>query len=162
MSISLIAAMDENQGLGFNNQLLCHLPADLKYFKAQTLGKTIIMGRNTFDSIGKVLPGRKNIIISRQKDLQIDGAVVCHTVEQALAQSDSEETMILGGASLYEQTIELAHTLYITKIHHAFEADVFFPTFDLNQWQLVSTTMHQKDDKNKYDYDFLMYKRGNE
>lgn len=160
MSISIIAAMDEQRGLGLGNQLLCHLSADLKYFKAQTLNKTIIMGRNTFDSIGKVLPQRKNIIISRQADLVIEGATVCQSVDEALAQSDSEETMIIGGASLYEQTIELAHTLYITKIHHTFKADVFFPNFSLDDWQQVSVESHEKDEKNPFDYDFLKYKRG--
>ena len=125
--ISMIAAVDEKNGLGYNNQLLCHLPADLKFFKQTTTGKPIIMGRLTYESIGRQLPNRHNIVISHQLN-DIDGVTIARSLEKAIEVSGHEhEIMIIGGAGIYKQAMPLAQQLYITKIHHQFEADVFFP-----------------------------------
>jgi dihydrofolate reductase len=158
-TISLIAAIDEKNGLGHNQQLLCYLPADLKYFKEITLNKTIIMGRKTFDSIGRVLPNRRNIIISRQ-NLLIDGAIVVHSIAEALQQSnDADEVIIIGGAELFSATMSIASYLYITRIHAVFPADVFFPMIDLSVWQCFESSYRPKDDKNEYDLTFEKYIR---
>ncbi|CEK09426.1 dihydrofolate reductase [Legionella hackeliae] len=157
--ISLVAAIDENNGLGKDNHLLCHLPADLKRFKTLTMGKPIIMGKKTFDSIGKPLPGRLNIILSRQvKD--IDGTEVVDSLENALAKvSDVPETMIIGGATVYKQALPLASRIYLTVIHHQFSADVFFPEFDKALWQVEEAVFVPKDEKNNYDMTFYRYER---
>lgn len=159
MIISLIAAVDENLGLGKNNALLCHLPADLQHFKSLTLGKPIIMGRSTFDSIGRVLPGRKNIILSHHP-LDIQDAVVQNSLEGALdlTQHDAE-VMIIGGASIFSQTINQAHRIYLTVIHHQFEADVYFPAFDKASWTCVKSIEKSRDAKNEYDMTFYEYHR---
>jgi dihydrofolate reductase len=157
--ISLIAAMDEAGGIGRNNQLLCHLPADLQHFKAITLGKSILMGRNTYESIGKPLPGRLNIVISNTMQAQ-EGIVVVDSIEKALKQEqDSSEVMIIGGSTIYAQTISRAERLYITVIHHAFEADVFFPKIDKEIWRCSSSEFRPKDEKNTYDMTFCMYEK---
>ena len=157
--ISLIAAIDECRGLGQGNQLLCHLPADLKHFKELTLGKPIIMGRKTFESIGRVLPGRLNVILSHQT-LSIDGAIVVGSLRQALTIiHDVPEVMVIGGATVFEQALPLAQRVYLTLIHHQFDADVFFPLLDENTW-LCSDTVHQPSDaKNSYEMTFYCYER---
>ncbi|KTC87095.1 dihydrofolate reductase [Legionella brunensis] len=156
--VSLVAAMDENYGLGKDNQLLCHLPADLKHFKAITMGKPIIMGKNTFDSIGKPLPGRRNIVLSRQIKA-IEGVEVVDSLNKAVVIAEAPEVMIIGGASIYEQAISIASQLYLTVIHHRFSADVFFPKFDPRQWVVKSENFYSKDEKNRYDMTFYHYQR---
>tara|TARA_Y100000588_G_C14026330_1_gene826598 strand:+ start:320 stop:829 length:510 start_codon:yes stop_codon:yes gene_type:complete len=157
--ISLIAAIDEKNGLGYKNQLLCHLPADLKYFKEQTLNKPIIMGRLTFESIGRPLPNRKNIVISRSMTSEKD-VIVVDSIDHALRLAGSApEVMIIGGASIYDATISCAEQLYITVIHHLFEADVFFPKIDPKIWQLESSQLHPADEFNKYALSFIKYKK---
>ena len=157
--ISLIAAVDENQGLGKCNQLLCHLPADLKHFKQLTLGKPVIMGRKTFESIGKPLPGRLNIVLSKQA-MQIDGVTVVPSLHQALEMvHDKPEIMVIGGAGVFEQALPLAHRLYLTVIHHQFSADVFFPKIDMLAWRLLDTSTLSHDEKNPYDMTFYHYER---
>ncbi|KTD21013.1 dihydrofolate reductase [Legionella lansingensis] len=157
--ISLIAAIDENYGLGKDNRLLCHLPADLKHFKSITMGKPVIMGRNTFVSIGKPLPGRQNIVLSRQERV-IEGVDVVDSLNQALALVvGAPEVMIIGGASVYEQALPLASRIYLTVIHHRFPADAFFPKFDQQAWQISETSIHPKDEKNSYDMTFYLYER---
>lgn len=152
--ISLIAAIDERLGLGKNNQLLCHLPADLQHFKKLTLGKPIIMGRRTFDSIGKPLPNRLNIVISTQMK-PIAGVSVYSSLPEALqATSDAAEVMIIGGARLFEEGISIAQHLYLTKIHYQFEADVFFPSFVEQDWINESSECYPHDAKNPYDMTF--------
>lgn len=129
MLISIIVIADENNGIGKNNQLLCHLPADLKYFKQTTLGHTIVMGRKTFESIGKPLPGRTNIVISRQTDLAIEGCLVLPHLGDAInhAKASGEtELFITGGGTIYELTLPLADKVYLTRLHHQFDADTFF------------------------------------
>jgi len=158
-TISLIAAMDEAGGIGRNNQLLCHLPADLKHFKTITLGKPIIMGRNTFESIGKPLPGRLNIVLSRTLSI-IEGILIFDSLEKALDQvQDMPEVMIIGGAELYNQTLSQANRLYITVIHHRFDADVFFPKIDPAYWVCATKEFCQKDDRNAYDMTYISYEK---
>lgn len=157
--ISLIAAIDENRGMGKDNQLLCHLPADLKHFKQLTLGKPVIMGRKTYDSIGKALPGRLNIVLSKQS-LMIGSVMVVHSISQALELvHDVPEVMIIGGAQLYQQALPLAQRIYLTVIHHQFSADVFFPELDIKEWDMVQQSNWSHDEKNLYDMTFYHYDR---
>ncbi|RAP37632.1 dihydrofolate reductase [Legionella quinlivanii] len=157
--ISLIAAVDEAQGLGKNNQLLCHLPADLKFFKQMTLGKPIIMGRKTFASIGKALPGRQNIVISRSS-VPAAEIEVAHSLEEALKLTPAApEVMIIGGASIYQQILPQAQQIYLTQIHHRFDADVFFPAINQDEWICEKIAEHVQDEKNAYSMSFYLYKR---
>lgn len=155
--ISLIAIVDEKRGLGKENKLLCHLPADLKHFKSITLGKPVIMGRKTYQSIGKALPGRLNIVLSKNNAMIVD-AVVVHSIEQALSLTkDEPEVMIIGGAQLFKQAMPLAHRIYLTVIHAHFDADVFFPELDMNSWQCIEAIKRPQDENNKYDLTFYQY-----
>lgn len=157
--ISLIAAVDESGGLGINNQLLCHLPADLQHFKSITMGKPIIMGRKTFISIGKPLPGRLNIVLSRSLSL-IDGVHVLDSLEKAIEYTaEHREIMIIGGAELFNDAIDKASSLYITHIHHQFTADVFFPKIDESVWHCRNEQFRHQDEKNRYDMTFCFYER---
>lgn len=157
--ISLIAAIDEQGGLGQNNKLLCHLPADLQHFKKVTTGKPIIMGRKTYESIGRPLPNRTNIVISRSTH-EIEGVEVFNSLAKAIeAHSEAVELMIIGGAEIFTQTMVLADRLYLTKIHHQFEADVFFPHIDEKNWRLTNTTYRAKDLSNEYDMTFQVFER---
>lgn len=157
--ISLIAAIDEARGLGFNNQLLCHLPADLQHFKTTTMGKPIMMGRKTFESIGKPLPGRLNIVLSHSLSA-IDGVMVFNSLQQALSQiQEYPEIMIIGGEQLFRDAMNIADNLYITRIHHQFTADVFFPEINETLWCCTHKVLRQHDEKNKYDMTFYKYER---
>jgi dihydrofolate reductase len=157
--INLIVAIDENRGIGKHNQLLCHLPADLKHFKTMTLGKPVIMGRKTFDSIGKPLPGRVNIVLSKQA-LSIQGVTVVHSLEEALQLTkNADEVMIIGGAKIFQEALPLADGVYLTLIHHTFAADVFFPTLDEGAWSPHLLGCFLQDDKNKHDMTFYYYER---
>ncbi|OGT27092.1 MAG: dihydrofolate reductase [Gammaproteobacteria bacterium RIFCSPLOWO2_02_FULL_42_14] len=157
MKLSLIAAVSSNRVIGNNNRLPWHLPADLKHFKNLTLGKPVIMGRKTFDSIGKPLPNRRNIVISRDKNLVIAGCEIFYSIDSALQAVSSEpEVMIIGGANLYAQTIARADQLYLTIIDAKIDGDAFFPAWDKNQWQLISQERHEADEKNQYAYCFQM------
>lgn len=157
--ISLIAAVDEQGGLGRHNQLLCHLPADLEHFKAITLGKPVIMGRKTHESIGKVLPGRLNIVLSQQFKTLRDVTVLSSLTDAILFTKNEPEIMIIGGATLFEQAISMAHRVYLTLIHAAFEADVFFPKLDNRIWACKDTIERPHDEKNQQDITFLRYER---
>ncbi|OGT42395.1 MAG: hypothetical protein A3F13_03365 [Gammaproteobacteria bacterium RIFCSPHIGHO2_12_FULL_40_19] len=161
MKLSLIVAKSKNNVIGKNNQMPWHLPADLKHFKQITMGKPIIMGRKTFDSIGKPLPGRRNMIISRDTKLSIAGCDVFHGIDDALkAVKNEPEVMIIGGANLYEQTLARAHCIYLTLIDAEFEGDTFFLAPELNkEWQLVSEEKFPADDKNLFSYAFQVYKK---
>lgn len=159
MIISLIAIIDEHQGLGKDNSLLCHLPADLKRFKALTMGKPIVMGRKTFDSIGKPLPGRVNIVLTHHA-LEIEGVTIMNSLDVALKSVASEpEVMIIGGAQVYQQAMGKAHRIYLTKIHHQFDADVYFPKLDVLTWKCVEEVFYPSDEKNKYAMTFYEYHR---
>lgn len=160
MHISLIVASSENRVIGGDNQLLWHLPADLKHFKALTSGKPIIMGRKTYASIGKALPGRTNIIMTRDPNFQAQGCIVVASIAQALtAAGEAEEIMVIGGGEIYQATLSLATHIYLTIVHHKFIGDTYFPELPAQEWLLLEKEDHKADDKNAYDYSFLVYTR---
>ena len=160
--VTIIAAVAKNNALGKDNQLIWHIPADLKRFKKITTGHHIIMGRKTFESLGKPLPNRTTIIISRNKNYKVEGCIVVNSLAEALeAASDDKNPFILGGAQIYQKAMELTDILDLTLIHHEFEADVFFPKIDPSIWKEVSRIDYHADAKNKYDYSFVKYKRIN-
>lgn len=160
--ITIIAAIGENNELGKDNDLIWHLPADLKRFKKVTSGHHILMGRNTFESIGKPLPNRTTVIITRNNNYYKDGCLVAHSIEEALdlAKNDNE-IYIIGGAQIYKQALaqNLVQKLDITIVHATFDADVYFPKIDLSIWKEVSREDFKADEKNKYDYSFVSYER---
>jgi dihydrofolate reductase len=161
MIISLIVAADEKNGIGKNNQLLCHLSSDLKYFKQTTTGHHIVMGRKTYESVGKPLPNRTNIVITRSQTT-IEGCVVVNSLEAAIAYAKSNnehELFITGGGVIFNLSLHAAHRIYLTRIHHTFDADVFLPELDLEDWEEVKNEKHSADEKNEYDYSFIVYQR---
>ncbi|MEW5757649.1 MAG: type 3 dihydrofolate reductase [Pseudomonadota bacterium] len=160
MKISIIAAMDQGRVIGVNNQLPWKLPADMQWFRRHTLGKPVLMGRNTYESIGKPLPGRLNIILTREKDYAVEGAVVVHHLDEAMAAAGAvEEVMVIGGAALYEQMLGLADRLYITQIHQHFAGDAWFPKIDPQLWVEIERSDHQPDERNPYSYSFMILER---
>ena len=159
MIIAAIVATDLNNAIGKNNQLLCHLPADLKFFKATTMGFPIIMGRKTYESIGRLLPGRRNIIITRSSDYRVDGAEIFHSLETALSSCTEEKLFIIGGGEIFKQSLPLVTELYRTLIQHKFDADSFFPQIDPNHFRLSWEECHEADEKNKFGYCFQKWER---
>ncbi len=158
--IILIAAVAENYALGKNNDLLWHLPLDFKRFKEITSGHYIIMGRKTFDSFPKPLPNRTHVIISRQIGLKHEGCIVVQDLEKAIAICPkNEDVYIIGGGEIYAQSIHLADQLDITRVHHSFDADVYFPEIEPEIWELISETFNPKDEKHLFDYTFQKYTR---
>nr|WP_206512421.1 type 3 dihydrofolate reductase [Colwellia sp. Arc7-635] len=156
----MIAAHANNRVIGKDNDMPWYLPADLAYFKKTTLGKPIIMGRKTYESIGRPLPGRKNIVISRDGDYKATGVEVVNSVEAALALvSDCEEVMVIGGGAIYQHCLVAAQRLYITHIEADIAGDTYFPEYDLKVWKKVSSTLHPSDDKNPYQLDFSVYEK---
>lgn len=159
MQLSIITAIDKNRVIGIQNQLPWSLPADLIRFKRITWGKPIIMGRNTFDSIGRPLPGRKNIILSRT-NLKYPGCCVYGSLQEAIDKNqDEKEIFIIGGENLYRQTITLADRLYLTIIHHEFEGDTFFPEWDYSAWEVLKQEEFIPDSQNIYGHTFQILKR---
>lgn len=155
MIVSIIVAIAENNAIGKGNQLLWRMPADLKHFKNATTGHTVIMGRKTFDSVGKPLPNRRNIVITRNSDLKIDGVEVVNTLEKAIALCDQdEEVFIVGGAEIYKMAMSLTDKIYLTVIHGVFDADTFFPVIDPELWQETEVVDNTADEKNPFDYTF--------
>ncbi|HHJ35478.1 MAG TPA: type 3 dihydrofolate reductase [Gammaproteobacteria bacterium] len=151
MIVSIIAAMDRNRLIGNHNQLPWHLPADFAHFKAVTMGKPIIMGRKTYESIGKPLPGRTNIVLSRNTDTRFEGVVCVTSFDEARAVvPDAEEIMVIGGSTIYEMLMPEAGRLYLTYVDAAFEGDAWFPDFDEGEWDEIETIEHAADDKNAY------------
>lgn len=161
MKISMVAAMAANRVIGKDNVMPWHLPADLKHFKAVTLGKPVVMGRKTFESIGRVLPGRRNVVISRQTPIDTKGADWVTSIEQALALlANSEEVMIIGGAEIYRQCLPLTQQLYLTEIDLNTDGDAFFPDYTAAaQWQLVEEKMHYSDATNPHNCRFITLQR---
>ncbi|MFM5529379.1 type 3 dihydrofolate reductase [Aeromonas veronii] len=162
MKISMIAAMAHDRVIGKDNQMPWHLPADLAHFKRVTLGKPVLMGRKTFESIGRPLPGRRNLVISRNPDYQAEGIEVVGSVEAALALlagSSVEELMVIGGGHLYAEMLPSADCLYLTRIDLAVEGDTRFPAFDDGQWQRVDCESHPADEKNPHLYSFEIWQR---
>ena len=158
--IALVVAMAENRVIGKENKLIWHLPADLKFFKNLTTGHPIIMGRKTYESIGKPLPNRTNIIITRQADFTAEGCLVAHSLTEALmmAQQLDSDIFVIGGAEIYKQAMFLADTIYLTEVHHTFEGDTFFPEIDSVLWHETSREEHKADEKNPYDHAFVTLK----
>lgn len=153
MLISLVAAMAHDRVIGFNESMPWHLPAELAYFKKITLGKPVLMGRRTFLSIGKALPGRRNLVLTRQKDLQLPGCEVYTSLEEVLkASSKLPELMIIGGAQLFEQTLAIADRLYLSFIDFNFPGDTFFPAWKESEWQEIERIDHPSDNLNPYNF----------
>ena len=157
--ISIIVAIDQNNAIGWNNRLLCHLPNDLKYFKRITTGHPVIMGWRTYESLPvKPLPNRKNIVLCDLLTASAPGCILVFSIEEACAQADNaEEYFVIGGAQVYRQMMPLAQKLYITRIHHEFEADVWFPEIKAVEWQLQSVERNEADEKHPYAYSFEVY-----
>jgi len=159
MIISLIAAMDKNRLIGANNGLPWHLPADFSHFKKVTMNKPIVMGRKTFESIGKPLPGRQNIVISRS-GFSAQGVTVVDSIDAALAAAkNADEIMIIGGASFYKQMIDRADRMYLTYVDAECEGDAWFPEFNLDDWRVVSERQYLADEKNNYNFKIITYQR---
>jgi len=159
--ISLIVAIGKNNVIGKDNRIPWRLPADLAYFKKVTTGHTVIMGRKTFESIGKPLPNRRNVIISGNRNYSVDDCMVCHSIEDALKLSlnNNEEIFVIGGANVYCELLPYAQRLYITSVEEDFEGDTFFPEIDYMQWTLVSKTEGEKNEKNPYNYYFMVFEK---
>jgi dihydrofolate reductase len=156
--ISLVAAMAKNRVIGKDNKMPWHLPADLKHFKSVTMSKPIVMGRKTFESIGRPLPGRENVIISRNNDYAADGCIVVHSIEDALTLlADYKEIMIIGGGFLYSQIINQTDKLYLTYIDLKIDGDTQFPEFEHLDLVEINNVKHSKDDKNPHNYQFVDY-----
>jgi dihydrofolate reductase len=164
MRLSILVAMARNRVIGQNNTLPWHLPADLKHFKSLTMGHPIIMGRKTYESIGKPLPGRTNIIVTKQTSFHAPGTKIANSIEEALEISKdsshtNDESFIIGGAELYQQTLKLCHRMYITEIQSDFAGDTFFPEYNHDEWQETAREMHQGDDKTDLAYHFVILDR---
>ena len=160
MIVSIIAALAENNVIGKDNDLIWHLPADLKHFKNLTTGHHVIMGRKTYESIGRILPNRTFIIVTRNENYVVDGAIVVHSLRDAInSVKEDEEVFIIGGAEIYQQSLDVADKMYLTKVRQQFEGDAYFPNFDSEIWKLVSSVPHNSDEKNKYTYTFEEYEK---
>ncbi|GAA6134705.1 type 3 dihydrofolate reductase [Oceaniserpentilla sp. 4NH20-0058] len=164
MKIALIAAYAKNMVVGIDNQLPWHLPEDLKYFKACTTGKAIIMGRKTYESIGRPLPNRTNIVISSNPEFSVEGVKVVTSLEAAIevAQAVNEingvdEIMIIGGATIYELCLPIADRLYLTQVHANVNGDAYFPEVDFSNWREVQRADYMASEENPYDYSFVVY-----
>lgn len=162
MRISIIVAMDEGRVIGAEGGMPWHLPADLKFFKSVTMGKPIIMGRSTWESIGRALPGRTNIIITRNTHFQAEGCRLAHSVDGALAiakEESAEEVMIIGGGGIYEQTLDRVDRLYLTRIAAHLVGDTHFPVINPEEWQEVSRHEHKADGDSPFDLTFIVLDR---
>ncbi len=165
MVISIIVAVSENNVIGRNNNLPWHLPADMKYFKDKTMGHFVVMGRKNFDSIPdkyRPLSGRTNVVVTRQNNFNAAGVQVVHSINEAiqLAKEKNEtECFIIGGGEIFSQSIELCDRIYLTRIHHRIEGDVFFPELNQKEWKETSRKEVKADEKNNYDFSFLVFER---
>jgi dihydrofolate reductase len=162
--ISLLVAYDEKGVIGKQNELPWYLPADLSRFKELTIGHPVVMGRKTFDSIvkrlGRALPDRTNVVLTRDAKFSFDDVTVVHDLDTALVMFQPEgEVFVIGGAQIFGQTINVADKIYATEVHADIDGDVFFPGFDKSQWQEISREEHGVDEKNNYDYAFVIYER---
>jgi dihydrofolate reductase len=162
MTISLIVAAAENNAIGKNNQLLWHLPNDLKFFKNTTWGMPVIMGRKTFEAVNKPLPGRFNIIITRQADWKAEGTIAATDLNDALQkakETNCNEIFVIGGGEIYKQSMEIADKIYITRVQATLDGDTFFPAIDETKWHLTHNQDFEIDDKHKYAYSFQTWER---
>ncbi|MBP6430730.1 MAG: dihydrofolate reductase [Ferruginibacter sp.] len=162
MKISLVVAAAENNAIGKENQLLWHLPNDLKFFKNTTWGMPVIMGRKTFESVSKILPGRFNIVITTQADWSFEEVIMANSLQEAITKAEDtgcKEAYIIGGGKIYKQSMDIATTIYLTRVHTTIEGDTFFPTIDESLWQLVDNKDFEKDAKHIFDYSFQKWER---
>lgn len=159
--ITIIVAKSENNVIGNNNELIWHLPDDLKRFKQLTTGHPIIMGRKTFESIGRPLPNRTNIVITRNQDWNPDGIVAVNSLEEAIEKGKyiDKDIFIIGGGNIYEQALWMTDALEVTEVHHPFEGDAFFPEINLEEWKEVARERFPADEKHAYKYSFVRYER---
>ncbi len=157
--ISIIVATDKNGAIGKDNALLWHLPNDLKRFKAITSGHPVIMGRKTYESIGKPLPNRRNVIISNNKNYKIDGCEVVHSLKEAMELCKDTNVFIIGGGTIYKEAMHIADKLYLTLVDVELEADTHLENFDLNNWMVEHSEEYPSDEKHKYGYRFIDYRR---
>lgn len=158
--LSLIVAAGENNEIGKAGKMPWHLPADLRHFKTVTLGKPVIMGRRTFESIGKPLPERRNIVVTRDQKWRTAGCEVAHSLPEALVMAAGEpEIMLIGGGQLYREAVPRAQRIYLTRVHAEFNADTFFPTLDMAQWREIAREAHPADERNAYACSFLVLER---
>lgn len=160
-TISIIAAVSDNNAIGKNQELLCHMPSDMKHFKELTTGHAVIMGRKTFESLPHALPNRKNIVLTTLPEAGFVNCFACESMSAALDLCEKEEEIfMIGGALVYRQALRIANKMYITRIHHAFEdATTFFPVVNWDEWEEVEREEHPADEKNPYPYTFLTYVR---
>lgn len=163
--ISLIVAVADNNVIGKDNKLIWHLPADMKFFKEKTTGHCVISGRKNYESIPekfRPLPNRTNIVITRQKDYPAPGTIIVHSLEDAIKkakETGDEEIFIIGGAEIFIQSMRYADRIYLTRIHHSFEGDVFFPDLNPLEWQETQHHQGLVNEKNKYEHDFLVFEK---
>ena len=160
--IKILVACDENRVIGKDNQLIWHLPADLKRFKSLTTGHVILMGRKTYESIGKPLPNRTTIVITRQADFQAEGTITAHSVDEAILKAKSlsrEDIFIVGGAEIYTLSLALADQILVTQLHDIFEGDAYFPEISAETWEIVARERGLTDEKNPFQYSFITYQK---
>ena len=163
MIVSILVAAANHHVIGKHNQLLWKMPADMKYFKTLTTGHHVLMGRKTFESIGKPLPDRTNQVLTRNADLTIEGCTTIQTAEEGISiakDSNENELFVIGGAQIYRSTMHLCQRIYFTKIYADFAGDAYFPEIDANIWRETSKEFHKADEKNPYDYEFIIFERG--
>ena len=160
MIISLIAAIGKNNAIGVGGKLPWNLPDDLKRFKEITKGHCVIMGRKTYESIGRLLPERKNIIITRNKEYKIDGAIIVSSIEEALKECGGDnEPFVIGGGEIFKIALPYANKMYLTRVDTKIPADAFFPEWNPDEWKILSKEFHPKDARHEYDFTFIIYKR---
>ena len=160
MRLNIIVAVSSNNVIGKDNQLIWHLPDDLKFFKRTTMGCPIIMGRKTFESVGRPLPGRENIIVTRNKDFLFDGCTIVNSLNEAIETTNgNEQVFIAGGGEIYTEALPLVGIIYLTRVHHEFEGDTYFPDLNENEWVEVFREDHQKDEKHAFDFSILTFER---
>lgn len=160
--LSHIVAASENNIIGIGNSLPWRLPNDFKYFKNRTWGLPIIMGRNTFESLKKALPGRQNIVLTRRNDWHAEGALVVHSMDEALRkakESEAKEIFIIGGGEIFKETMDLINRVYLTRVHTRLDGDTKYPELDSTKWRLVKSQTYPADEKNKYSYSFELWER---
>lgn len=160
--ISHLVAASENNVIGQGNQLPWSLPDDFKYFKNKTWGMVVIMGRKTYESLSKPLPGRTNIVVTKDKQWNVDGVIVSHDIAEAVKAAKAtycKELFIIGGGELFRQTQEIVNRIYITRVHASFEGDTFYPPIDPSKWKLLSQDQHEKNEKHQYPFTFEIWER---
>ncbi len=158
--ISIIAALAENRVIGVNNTLPWRLPNDLKHFRRLTTGHAIVMGRKNYESIGKPLPERTNIVVTRNRDYRVDGCLIAHSLDEALRLAGGDpEIFVIGGAEIYREALPRADRLYLTQVHAVVEGDTFFPEIDLKDWKEIAREQHAADEKHAYAYSFVVLER---